>query len=307
MIVSCFPFMAFADEREEVVFYVPLWIRNGISLDQFDNYWRDVHGPVCARLPGQMEYWQYHLSAYDGGIFPEIKNIRINVDPADQFLGVAELTFSSVEDRAAWFTASAILMDDEHNIFSKAIGYTTSMGNTRTVISRLSEPYPNGPLAEMRYHVMIRKEDAVSIEDFRSYMTETLLHAIAKRSEVVQLRYHLFDALDYSRPDAQGVEHVEKEGKDYHAAFEVSFANGLDRERFFSSEEFTKAFSDGAFMIDMIKPSAERFAATFVRDHQMTLAGQRGSSVSQLITGLGALNQIRDDIHHLMLTNTLDS
>ena len=60
-------------------------------------------------------------------------------------------------------------------------------------------------------------------------------------------------------------------------------------------------------MIDMIKPSAERFAATFVRDHQMTLAGQRGSSVSQLITSLGALNQIRDDIHHLMLTNTLDS
>ena len=190
--VSCIPLMAFADERDEVVFYVPLWIRNGITVDQFDNYWRDVHGPVCSRLPGQMEYWQYHLSAYDGGIFPEIKNIKINTDPADQFLGVAELTFSSVEDRAAWFTASAILMDDEHNIFSKAIGYTTSMGNTRTVMSRLSEPYPNGPLAEMRYHVMIRKEDAVGIEEFRSYMTETLLHAIAKRPEVVQLRYHLF-------------------------------------------------------------------------------------------------------------------
>ena len=70
--------MAFADPREEVVFYVPLWIRSGITLDQFDNYWRDVHGPVCARLPGQMEYWQYHLSPYTGGIFPEIKNININ-------------------------------------------------------------------------------------------------------------------------------------------------------------------------------------------------------------------------------------
>ena len=70
--------MAFADPREEVVFYVPLWIRSGITLDQFDNYWRDVHGPVCARLPGQMEYWQYHLSPYTGGIFPEVKNININ-------------------------------------------------------------------------------------------------------------------------------------------------------------------------------------------------------------------------------------
>ena len=113
--------MAFADPREEVVFYVPLWIRNGISLDQFDNYWRDVHGPVCARLPGQMEYWQYHLSPYTGGIFPEIKNIKVNTDPEDQFLGIAELTFSSVEERNEWFTASAILMDDEHNIFSKVM------------------------------------------------------------------------------------------------------------------------------------------------------------------------------------------
>ena len=41
----------FSDPREEVVFYVPLWKRNGISLQQFDDYWRDVHGPVCARLP----------------------------------------------------------------------------------------------------------------------------------------------------------------------------------------------------------------------------------------------------------------
>ena len=203
-------------------------------------------------------------------------------------------------------TASAILMDDEHNIFSKAIGYTTSMGNTRTVLSRLSEPYPNGPLSELRYHVLVRKEDAVSVEDFRDYMKETLIHAIAKRPEVVQLRYHLFDAIDTSRPDAQGVEHVEKDGKDYHAAFEISFATGLDRERFFASPEFTKALHDGAMLIDMIKPCPERFAATFVRDHQMTLAGQRGSSVAQLVTDLGALNQIRDDIHHLMLTNTLD-
>ena len=306
MMLCCLTTMTFADAREEVVFYVPLWIRNGITLQQFDNYWRDVHGPVCARLPGQMEYWQYHLSAYDGGIFPDIKNIKTNTDPADQFLGIAELTFSSVEDRATWFTASAILMDDEHNIFSKAIGYTTSMGNTRTVLSRLSEPYPNGPLSELRYHVLVRKEDAVSVDDFRDYMKDTLIHAIAKRPEVVQLRYHLFDAIDTSRPDAQGVEHVEKEGKDYHAAFEISFANGLDRERFFASPEFTKALHDGAILIDMIKPCPERFAATFVRDHQMTLAGQRGSSVAQLVTDLGAVNQIRDDIHHLMLTNKLD-
>ena len=60
---------------------------------------------------------QYHLDAYDGGIFPVIEGIRVNTDPADQFMGIAELTFSSIDDRATWFEASTILMDDEHNIF----------------------------------------------------------------------------------------------------------------------------------------------------------------------------------------------
>ena len=292
-------------DLEEVVFYVPLWKRDGISLQQFDDYWRDVHGPVCARLPGQMEYWQYHLDAYDGGIFPVIEGIRVNTDPADQFMGIAELTFSSIDDRATWFEASTILMDDEHNIFSKAIGYTTSLGNTKTIVNRISDPYPNGAISELRYHVMIRKKDQTSVESFRDYVSETLVKQLAVMPEVVQLRYHLFDAIDLSRPDAQGVEHQEKDGKDYHAAVEISFHNALDRETVFASQGYREAFTAGKGMIDMIKPCHERFTATFVSQHKMTLAGKRGSSVAQLITDLGALNQVRKDIDSLMLTNKL--
>lgn len=292
-------------DLEEVVFYVPLWKRDGITLDQFDNYWRDVHGPVCARLPGQMEYWQYHLDAYDGGIFPVFDGIHVNTDPEDQFMGIAELTFSSVADRSTWFEASTILMDDEHNIFSKAIGYTTSLGNTKTVVNRISEPYPNGQISELRYHIMVRKDDQASVESFRTYIVDTLIKQLAVMPEIVQLRYHLFDEIDLSRPDAQGVEHREKQGKDYHAAIEISFENALDRETVFASQAYKDAFTAGKNLIDMIKPSHERFTATFVSDHQMTLAGKRGSSVAQLITELGALNQVRSDIDSLMLTNKL--
>ena len=119
------------------------------------------------------------------------------------------------------------------------------------------------------------------------------------------MRYLLFDAIDLSRPDAQGVEHVEKDGKDYHAALEVSFKYGLDRESFFASPEFVSALSEGENKIDFIKPSPERFTATFLRDHQKTLAGQRGSSVASLMNSLGAANQIHDDIKQLILTNIL--
>ncbi|MGA9379639.1 MAG: EthD domain-containing protein, partial [Phormidium sp.] len=50
------------DRNGKVAFYVLLWKRKGISLELFDDYWRDVHGPVCARLPGQHQYWQFHVA-----------------------------------------------------------------------------------------------------------------------------------------------------------------------------------------------------------------------------------------------------
>ena len=58
------------DQEAQATFYVLLWKRKGISLAGFDDYWRDVHGPVCARLPGQFQYWQFHVAHNDTGIFP---------------------------------------------------------------------------------------------------------------------------------------------------------------------------------------------------------------------------------------------
>ena len=114
-----------------MTFYVLLWKRKGISLAGFDDYWRDVHGPVCARLPGQFQYWQFHVAHNEGGIFPAGSGVSYSTADEDQFDGIAELTFRSLADRQTWFDAAGILMDDEHNIFSKAIGYVTEPGNSR--------------------------------------------------------------------------------------------------------------------------------------------------------------------------------
>ena len=44
---------------------------------------------------------------------------------------------------------------------------------------------------------------------------------------------------------------------------------------------------------------------TFVRDGRLTDAGLRGSRTAELITTLAALNQVSDDVRHLMRTGTL--
>ncbi|MGM3306264.1 EthD domain-containing protein [Anabaena sp. WFMT] len=295
------------DQKGKVAFYVLLWKRQGISLELFDNYWKDVHGPVCARLPGQYQYWQFHVAHNQGGFCPDIPGLDYTWDSEDNFDGIAELTFASVADRQTWFTASAILMDDEHNLFRKAIGYNSSPGNSITYVDRIPTGDPNGETGVIKFHVMVKKANGASTEAFRRYLTETFAPKVSSSDSVLKFRLHLFEAVDNSRPDAAGVGHYEPAEKQYHAAYEIAFANHLEREKFFASAEYLTAVKDAAKYIKQIQPFPERTAYTFVYNAQMTLAGQRSSSVAELITEIGAVNQLQEDIESLMLNQTLYS
>jgi hypothetical protein len=292
---------AIRDQNGKAVFYVLLWKRKGIKLEIFDNYWKDVHGPVCARLPGQHQYWQFHLAHNDGGLWPTLEGIEYNSGQEDQFDGIAELTFSTEADRQTWFKAAAVLMDDEHNLFSKAIGYNTSPENSTTYVDRIPTGDPNGELGILKFHVMVKKADAVSVDAFRQYMTDSFAVAVIQSDSVLKLRLHLFEQVDNSRPDAAGVSHYEPLEKQYQAAFEIAFSNPLEMEKFFASKEYATAVKNQAEYVKQINPFPERSAYTFVYDGQMTLAGQRSSTVAELITQIGAANQLEENIVSLML------
>jgi hypothetical protein len=188
------------DQQGKVAFYVLLWKRKGISLELFDDYWRNVHGPVCARLPGQFQYWQLHVAHNDGGIWPEVQGISYKTTEADNFDGIAELTFRSDQDRTTWFRAAGILMDDEHNLFSKAIGYNSNPGNSITYVDRIPDGEPNGSLGVPKFHVMVKKSDGASVDKFRSYLKDTFATKAAASELVLKLRLHLFEEVDASRP-----------------------------------------------------------------------------------------------------------
>lgn len=44
----------------------------GLSVEEFQRHWRDVHAPIASRLPGLRRYVQSHTrrSAYEGGRTP---------------------------------------------------------------------------------------------------------------------------------------------------------------------------------------------------------------------------------------------
>lgn len=289
------------DRNGRTTFYVLLRKRSGISLELFDAYWTDVHGSLCARLPGQHQYWQFHLAHSDGGLWPTVEGIDSITPDEAQIEGIAELTFRSEEDRQTWFKAAAILMDDEHNLFSKAIGYNTAPGNSRTYVDGIEDGEPNGAVGVQKFHVLVQKAEGVSVEEFRWYLTERFARQVAESERVLKLRLHLFEEVDNSRPDAAGVSHREAPEQQYQAAIEMAFSNHLEMEGFFASDAYASAVRGQASYIKRLRVFPERTAYTFVYDDRMTLAGQRSSTVAELIRNIGAVNQLRDDVALLML------
>lgn len=142
---------AVRDQKGESVFYVLLWKRKGIKTETFSNYWRNVHGPVCGRLPGQYQYWQFHLESQPNNLWPTNAEINFHCEAEDRFDGIAELTFTSDRERQNWFESASVLMNDEYNIFSKAVGYTTSLSQSKTYLDRIDKGDPNGKLNLLTY------------------------------------------------------------------------------------------------------------------------------------------------------------
>ena len=87
--------------------FVVLRRKQGMAADDFHTYWREVHGPLIAAIPGVRRYVQYHVRS------------QIAVGEDEPIDGIAELWFDSEEaQRAAWATPEyALVVADEPNLF----------------------------------------------------------------------------------------------------------------------------------------------------------------------------------------------
>lgn len=293
---------AIRDENAKAVFYVLLTKKKRITSDMFFNYWKDVHGPICARLPGQYQYWQFHLAHNEGSYWQTTNSIECKSLEEDQIDGIAELTFLTEEDRQKWFNASAVLMSDEYNLFSKAIGYVTKEGNSKTYVDHIENGEQNGNLNIVKYHVLVKKHDFAKLDDFQKYIAGSFANTFVKTDLILKFKLHLFEEHDNSEklPPAPGVSHYEALEKQYQAAFEIAFKNHIDMEKFFASQEYAATMQEQTKYIKQINAFAERDVYTFVYNGNMTLAGQRSSTIAKLITDIGAINQLQDDILNLL-------
>lgn len=284
--------------------YTTVLKRPQVPHEVFATYWRDVHGPLCSRVPGLAWYVQYHLDReQDAHIWPAQEGIV----PFPNYVldGGVEIGFASAKDQAVFNEASSILFSDEQNMFAATVAYALPEGS-RTLVDRIADPSPNGndTLDRMHVHIGPGAKDPKVFVSFMATFAETL----AADPALLRVRLHLPEAYDNAdpAPPAPDVMHTVPPERERLAILDLTFATPLVRRRFFASDSFSRTVEQQKQNIGHITAFAVSGMYTYVRDKELTLAGLRGSRPAQLIEQLGAVNQTAGDVRHLMLTGKLD-
>jgi hypothetical protein len=287
----------------EINSYTTVKRRERVPHEIFAHYWRDVHGPLCSRLPGLGLYIQHHFSRnQDAHLWPLAEGIK---EIAEYELdGGVEIGFASSLDQKVFQDASPILFSDEQNMFEETLAYDLPNGSA-TIVNRLNDETFNGLDRFDRIHVHFSPR--TSLAQLHEYLANELADVLGRADEVLKLRLHLSPPFnnDGMHPPAPNVAHHADSARAELAIMEIAFESPLARRRFFESQTFQATLAGQTKHIAQLKAFAVSGLYTYVRDSQLTTAGLRGSRAAELIDYLGAANQRGSDVEHLLLTGTL--
>jgi hypothetical protein len=280
--------------RDKVVkhnVYASVRRRDGLPQEAFSNYWRDVHSTLCSRLPGLNFYVQQHFDRdYYANFWPLANGVRRIEAKLD---GSAELGFANLEEQSVFAEAGTILYADEANFIGEAVAYNLPNGSL-TLVDKDENATRNGADPFHRIHVYMSRKPG---PDTTAWLTETST-ALAKHEAVIKWKLHLPEPYDNDNPapPSPDVEHRVEADRLNLAVAEIAFASPLAAKALFSSPTFKEVLGEQVRYVDAIGIYLVTGFYTFVRDGRPTLAGLRGSRPAELITTLGAVNQLDDRV-----------
>jgi hypothetical protein len=279
------------DENISCLSYGVLRKLAGLPRDLFADYWRDVLGPLCARLPGVGFYVQHHFSQdHRTNLWP----LPDGIDRMDVVLdGAAEIGFADIDGLYRYAEVSPVLFGDVFHLFEHIVAYNLPRGS-HTLVDREADGIPNGPDRLYRLHLHL---NGGSGDGFRPWLSEWARH-LAAAPAVQKLRLHLpepYDNAHPSPPSPHGDHQVSDERKDI-GVIEIGFASALTARAFWESDAYLTTIEDQRRYLRSVGAFLVTGVYTYVRDGVITTAGLRGSRTAELIARIGAVNQTRDEV-----------
>ena len=281
----------------EINSYTTVKRRERVPHEIFAMYWRDVHGPLCSRLPGLGLYIQHHFSRHqDAHLWPMAEGIE---EISDYELdGGVEIGFITGEDQERFKRSSPILFSDEQNMFAETLAYDLPRGSI-TLVNHLQDEAFNGLDPADRIHVHMSPRG--TLEELHRYLRDDLGAKLGADDCVRKARLHLCSPFvnDGHHPPSPGVAHSATPARARLAMLEIAFESPLARRRFFESETFKNTLSEQSRHIAQLKAFAVSGVYSYVYEGVLTTAGLRGSRAAELIEYLGAANQLSSEVQSM--------
>jgi hypothetical protein len=277
---------------------MPLRKKDGMTVAEFRQYWLDVHITLPARYPGLSDVF-LHVVSFGGSRWPAVDGVGAAPAEADEFQGVPEATFATMEDLAAFQAASHFQMVDGVNFLSEMLAYP-SVGEHTATVADATEPAPDGSDGLLRHLLFLRRRDDVDVETFRAWVADELAPALA--AHALKVRRHLLEPIEVAL-DHPGTVMSKPLDRQYQACVEVAMGDEAALASLVASPAWT-AIADGirAHCAAVHAPLVER-CITSRHQGRITLAGVRGVTVADLITRLKAENQVNPAVSRIFVAD----
>ncbi len=275
---------------------MPLRKRDDLSVDEFRQYWLDVHITLPARYPG-LDSVFLHLVSFADSVWPAIPGVDDRPDAVDEFHGVPEATFAALDDLAVFQGVSHPQMLDGANFLSEMLAYPSLGTNTETVADS-TDPVPDGHDGLVRHLLFLRRRDEVPVEAYRAFVADDLAPYLAAAPGVAKVRRHLLEPIEVTL-DHPGTVMSKPLDRQYQACVEVA-AHDTAALTALTTDPGWPEVADGVrrHCLAVHAPRVTRCIAS--RHHgRITLAGLRGVTVADTIARLGAKNQLAPEVSRI--------
>ena len=149
--------------------------QQSLAPEEFQRYWRDVHGPLVARVPGLRQYIQCHT------VYEAQRNATLPV-----YDGVGELVWDSMEDwdRAQETPEWAAVVEDAKQCIGEVL---TAATVERPIIDAFPDPRERaGMIKRMGF---LKRRDDMSVEQFQHHWHD--VHAPLVLEELTDMRRYV--------------------------------------------------------------------------------------------------------------------
>ncbi|WP_132196213.1 MULTISPECIES: strictosidine synthase [Kribbella] len=228
--MSTSPSAAQLGVKKHLTSSIPLWVRTDQPRQTGMDYWKGPHSKIISATPRLEEYRQIHLAEDNPGRWPVTDEVETSIPVDRKIDGVAEVTFHSALSPLLGRKQTQLAYKDEINVFRRTLLYTGPPNS-----SRWYDVAGPGETVGARALVYLRRRDGVGAGEFRKFIKNQLVPALAGTGVLNELRTQTFLPWIEKLWDTPNVAHDNPHDQHFHASLILGFTDTASRDAFLTS------------------------------------------------------------------------